>query len=200
MPSMSDPSAMTGLPEPQVATHAVGMPATPRRTVNPFRSRMSVRYLDVSNSWWASSEKLNTESTISCPIFVMPSRAVVSSFLYASARLSEAAARVAFVGVTLVCSAADGNGNAYRATATKTEAAVREIWRISPPETVGLADYTVAPSHHRYRVVPRNSGPGEGPASRLHARRQYRKQADGSGQVNAPLPDLSGGSRTVSVA
>ena len=28
--------AMTGLPEPQVATHAVGMPAMPRSTVKPF--------------------------------------------------------------------------------------------------------------------------------------------------------------------
>ena len=30
MPSMSEPSAMTGLPDPQVAVQAVGMPATPR--------------------------------------------------------------------------------------------------------------------------------------------------------------------------
>ena len=38
-PSMSEPRAMTGLPDPQDANHAVGMPATPSVTVNPcFRS------------------------------------------------------------------------------------------------------------------------------------------------------------------
>ena len=41
-PSMSVPSAMTGRPMPQVATHDVGMSATPRRTVKPFFSRMAV--------------------------------------------------------------------------------------------------------------------------------------------------------------
>ena len=40
---MSDPRAMTGLPAPQIATHAVGMPEMPRLTVNPFFSRISVR-------------------------------------------------------------------------------------------------------------------------------------------------------------
>ena len=40
---MSDPSAITGLPLPQVATHAVGMPATPRRIAKPFFSSMAVR-------------------------------------------------------------------------------------------------------------------------------------------------------------
>ena len=34
-PSMSEPSAMTGLPDPHEANHAVGMPATPSVTVNP---------------------------------------------------------------------------------------------------------------------------------------------------------------------
>ena len=66
MPSMSEPSAITGLPLPKVATHAVGMPATPRRTANPFFSSMPVRYLEVSTSWKPSSAKLKTESTISC--------------------------------------------------------------------------------------------------------------------------------------
>ena len=50
MPSMSDPSAITGLPLPHVAIHAVGMPPIPRSTVKPFFSRTSVRYFDVSNS------------------------------------------------------------------------------------------------------------------------------------------------------
>ena len=36
MPSMSDPSAMTGLPLPHVAMNAVGMPATPSSIVKPF--------------------------------------------------------------------------------------------------------------------------------------------------------------------
>ncbi len=40
---MSEPSAITGLPLPQVATHAVGMPATPRFTAKPFFSRIPVR-------------------------------------------------------------------------------------------------------------------------------------------------------------
>ena len=47
---MSEPSAITGLPDPQVATHAVGIPATPRSILKPFFSRMAVRYFDVSNS------------------------------------------------------------------------------------------------------------------------------------------------------
>ena len=33
---------MTGEPEPQLATNAVGMPATPRVMVNPAFSRMLV--------------------------------------------------------------------------------------------------------------------------------------------------------------
>ena len=36
MPSMSEPSAITGLPLPHVAMNAVGMPATPSSTVKPF--------------------------------------------------------------------------------------------------------------------------------------------------------------------
>ena len=43
MPSMSEPSAITGLPEPQLAVHAVGMPATPRSIRKPFFSRIPVR-------------------------------------------------------------------------------------------------------------------------------------------------------------
>ena len=34
--SMSEPSEMTGLPSPHVATQAVGMPATPRSTLEAF--------------------------------------------------------------------------------------------------------------------------------------------------------------------
>jgi hypothetical protein len=51
MSSMSEPSAITGLPEPQRAVHAVGMPATPRSTVKAFCSRTPVRYFYVSTSW-----------------------------------------------------------------------------------------------------------------------------------------------------
>ena len=51
---------MTGLPEPHVAYHAVGMPAKPRVTLKPFFSRMPVRYSMVSSSCKPSSPKLNT--------------------------------------------------------------------------------------------------------------------------------------------
>ena len=40
---MSEPSEMTGLPEPQVATQAVGIPAIPSVTVNPFFLRISAQ-------------------------------------------------------------------------------------------------------------------------------------------------------------
>ena len=50
MSSMSEPSEITGLPDPQVASQAVGMPATPRSILKPSFSRMPVRYFDVSNS------------------------------------------------------------------------------------------------------------------------------------------------------
>ena len=61
---MSEPSAITGLPDPQRRAHAVGMPATPRSILKPFFSRMPVRYFDVSNSWKPSSAKLKTVSFI----------------------------------------------------------------------------------------------------------------------------------------
>ena len=48
MSSMSLPSEITGLPEPQLATQAVGMPATPRWILKPSFSRIPVRYLEVS--------------------------------------------------------------------------------------------------------------------------------------------------------
>jgi hypothetical protein len=51
MQSRSLPSAMTGEPEPQRATQAVGMPAMPRSMVKPFFSSTSVRYFEVSTSW-----------------------------------------------------------------------------------------------------------------------------------------------------
>ena len=59
---MSEPSEITGLPYPQVATQAVGMPATPRSILKPSFSRMPVRYFEVSNSWKPSSPKLKTLS------------------------------------------------------------------------------------------------------------------------------------------
>src|SRR5690348_12419868 len=55
MSSMSEPNEMTGLPDPHFATNAVGIPATPRSTLNPFCSRIPDRYLDVSNSCIPSS-------------------------------------------------------------------------------------------------------------------------------------------------
>jgi len=60
MQSTSEPSAITGFPDPQRAVHAVGIPATPRSILKPFCSRMPVRYLVVSYSWKPSSAKLNT--------------------------------------------------------------------------------------------------------------------------------------------
>ena len=81
MPSMSEPSAMTGLPDPQVATHAVGMPDWPRVTLKPNFSSWPVRYFDVSTSCMPSSPKLNTESTISCASFAISSTPLTASFL-----------------------------------------------------------------------------------------------------------------------
>ena len=43
IPSMSEPSAITGFPDPHVAMNAVGMPAMPSSTANPFFFRMSTR-------------------------------------------------------------------------------------------------------------------------------------------------------------
>ena len=43
MSSISEPSEMTGFPEPQVATHAVGIPKIPSRTVKPFLRSRSTR-------------------------------------------------------------------------------------------------------------------------------------------------------------
>ena len=40
---MSDPSAITGLPLPQVAIQAVGIPAMPSSTAKPFLTRISFR-------------------------------------------------------------------------------------------------------------------------------------------------------------
>ena len=64
---------MTGLPEPHVATHAVGMSAKLRWILKPSFSKMPVRYLDVSNSWKPSSPKLKTLSTMTWACFFMAS-------------------------------------------------------------------------------------------------------------------------------
>jgi hypothetical protein len=48
MQSMSEPKGMTGLPEPQEAIQAVGIPATPRSIWKPSFSRMLVRYREMS--------------------------------------------------------------------------------------------------------------------------------------------------------
>ena len=55
---MSDPSASTGLPLPQLATNAVGIPTMPSSTVKPFFLSSSTRYRCVSTSWNPSSPKL----------------------------------------------------------------------------------------------------------------------------------------------
>ncbi len=73
MSSMSDPSEITGFPDPQEASHAVGIPAMPRSILKPSFSRMPVRYLLVSTSWKPSSPKLKTLSTITCACFFMAS-------------------------------------------------------------------------------------------------------------------------------
>ena len=90
MQSMSEPNAMTGLPEPHFATHAVGIPATPRSTVNPFCSRMPVRYFEVSNSCIPSSPKENTMSTISWTCFARASTLASASVFRRSMRGSVA--------------------------------------------------------------------------------------------------------------
>ena len=73
MQSMSEPSAITGLPDPQVAIHAVGMPAMPRSIVKPSFSRIPVRYFEVSNSWNPSSPKLKTMSFMTWDCFFIAS-------------------------------------------------------------------------------------------------------------------------------
>ena len=47
MPSMSVMKAMTGLPDPKLAIHAVGIPAMPFSTLKPFFSSRSVTYREV---------------------------------------------------------------------------------------------------------------------------------------------------------
>ena len=83
---MSEPNEMTGLPEPQRATNAVGMPATPRSTVKPFCSRMPVRYFDVSTSWNPSSPNEKTWSTMTWICFARESMSRAASALSASSR------------------------------------------------------------------------------------------------------------------
>jgi hypothetical protein len=90
MSSMSEPSEITGLPDPHVATHAVGTPAMPRVTLNPFFSRIPVRYFDVSSSCMPSSPKLNTWSTICCVKVDMLSTIRTASFFRFAIRGSSA--------------------------------------------------------------------------------------------------------------
>src|SRR6185436_11987994 len=86
MSSMSEPMAITGLPEPQVANHAVGTPAYERSILKPFFSSSTVRYFDVSNSWKPSSAKLNTWSTICCVWTRIASTSAAASFFSSSTR------------------------------------------------------------------------------------------------------------------
>ena len=56
---MSEPSAITGLPDPHVATHAVGMPDTPRCTLKPYFSSCAgqvLRGLDFLEAELAEAE------------------------------------------------------------------------------------------------------------------------------------------------
>src|SRR5262249_9938147 len=88
MSSMSEPREITGLPDPHVATHAVGTPANPRVTLKPFFSRMPVRYFDVSSSCMPSSPKLKTMSTICCEKVDMLSTMRIASFFSAASLAS----------------------------------------------------------------------------------------------------------------
>ena len=83
---MSEPSAITGLPDPQRAVHAVGIPATPRSMVKPCFSRTPVRYFEVSTSWKPSSPKLKTWSVICCVMTRMPSTSATTSRFSVSRR------------------------------------------------------------------------------------------------------------------
>lgn len=85
---MSEPRAITGLPEPHVATHAVGIPAKPRWTVKPFFSSRPVRYFEVSNSCMPSSPKENTWSMISCTSLARASTFWIASVFSRSRRAS----------------------------------------------------------------------------------------------------------------
>src|SRR5262245_17142043 len=81
---MSEPSEITGFPDPHLATKAVGIPATPRSTLKPFCSSRPVRYFDVSTSCMPSSPKEKTWSTISWIIFAFASISFAASALSAS--------------------------------------------------------------------------------------------------------------------
>ena len=82
---MSEPSEITGLPDPQVATNPVGIPATLRSTLKPFCSRIPVRYFTVSNSWKPGSPNEKTSSTISWISFASPcTRSAASVFSFSS--------------------------------------------------------------------------------------------------------------------
>src|SRR6185503_12650654 len=93
MSSTSEPSEIIGLPEPHVATHAVGTPANPCCTLKPFFSRMPVRYFVVSSSCMPSSPKLYTMSTICCVKVAMLSTRRSASF-FMDARCASSAGRL----------------------------------------------------------------------------------------------------------
>src|SRR5689334_11029462 len=98
MQSTSEPSAITGLPDPQRAVHAVGIPATPSCTVNPFCRRIAVRNFVVSNSWNPSSPKLKTESFHFWMFSCIPSTSRPAFCLYWSASGDEAPVATGPVG------------------------------------------------------------------------------------------------------
>ena len=82
---MSEPTAITGFPDPHVATHAVGMPAYPSSTVKPSRRSSATRYFEVSTSWNPSSPYEKIWSLISCVSFARPSMSATRARFAASA-------------------------------------------------------------------------------------------------------------------
>src|SRR5215469_12154700 len=113
MSSISEPREIIGFPEPQVATKAVGIPATPRSTLKPSFSRIPDKYLEVSNSWKPSSPKLKTVSTMTWACFFMPSIWPVRSAFIA----------LSFSGETLDCA------NVFNARAKARSDLVIDLWR-----------------------------------------------------------------------
>ena len=101
--STSLPMAMSGPPVPQLAVHAVGMPAMPRVMVKPFFSRMPVRYSAVRTSWKPGSAKLNSESTISCVSLARASTPAIAAFLSAGLAAAKAGALPASSKAAMAC-------------------------------------------------------------------------------------------------
>jgi hypothetical protein len=136
---MSEPSAITGLPDPHVATQAVGIPDWPRVTLKPNFSSCPVRYFEVSTSCMPSSPKLNTESTISCASLASSSTPLTASCFCAVSRglsgagASAGAAACAQAGVVVSVSAS--TSAAYVSRVMRVPSAIA---RTRQPQTPSL--------------------------------------------------------------